>query len=59
MSTDSHKKPKYKFRIPAETMAKIKLIAEYHGRSTNREIEQLILRCIDEFEKENGEIPTK
>lgn len=37
-------------------MDKLKYIAEYSGRSANREIEQLILAHIAAFEKENGEI---
>ena len=37
-------------------MDKLKYIAEYNGRSANKEIEQLILAHIAKFEKEHGEI---
>ena len=32
-------------------------IAEYEGRTKNREIEQMIRRRIADFERENGPIP--
>ncbi|MCL2816905.1 MAG: Arc family DNA-binding protein [Clostridiales bacterium] len=51
MSNGKHKNPHYALRIPAATMDKLKYIAEYNGRSANKEIEQLILRHIAEFEK--------
>ena len=46
----------YALRIPTPTMDKLKYIAEYNGRSANKEIEQLILAHIAKFEKEHGEI---
>ena len=49
-----HKNPQYGLRIPSSTMDKLKYIAEYNGRSANKEIEQLILWHIAEFEKKNG-----
>lgn len=48
--------PQYGLRIPKETMDKLKYIAEYSGRSANREIEQLILAHIEEWEREHGPI---
>ena len=51
MPSGKHKSPQYGLRIPTETMDKLKYIAEYNGRSANKEIEQLILRHIAEFEK--------
>ena len=42
----SNKQAKYSLRY----------IAEYEGRSANREIEVLIKRYIAEFEKKNGKI---
>ena len=51
-----HKYPQYTLRIPEKSMDKLKYIAEYSGRSANREIEQLILAHIAAFEKEHGEI---
>jgi len=50
------KLPQYALRIPTETMDKLKYIAEYNGRSANKEIEQLILKHIAEWETEKGTI---
>ena len=35
---------------------KIKYIAEYEGRSINGQILYLVRKCIEKFERENGEI---
>lgn len=56
MPNAPHKNPHYALRIPTATMNKLKYIAEYNGRSANKEIEQLILAHITQFEKEHGEI---
>ncbi len=56
MPNAPHKNPHYALRIPVLTMDKLKYIAEYNGRSANKEIEQLILRHIAAFEKEHGVI---
>lgn len=56
MPNAPHKNPHYALRIPTETMDKLKYIAEYNGRSANREIEQLILEHIRQFEQEKGKI---
>lgn len=56
MPNGSHKNPHYALRIPPETMNKLKYIAEYNGRSANKEIEQLILAHIALFQKEHGDI---
>ena len=50
------KLPHYALRIPSETMDKLKYIAEYNGRSANKEIEQLILAHIDTFQEQHGNI---
>lgn len=50
------KLPHYALRIPVATMDKLKYIAEYNGRSANKEIEQLILAHIASFQAEHGEI---
>lgn len=50
------KLPHYALRIPSSTMDKLKFIAEYNGRSANKEIEQLILAHIADFEKKHGSI---
>jgi len=56
MPNAPHKNPHYALRIPTETMNKLKYIAEYNGRSANKEIEQLILAHISDFQKKYGEI---
>lgn len=53
------KLPHYALRIPSETMDKLKYIAEYNGRSANKEIEQLILAHIDAFQEQHGNIDLK
>lgn len=46
----------FTFRTSRETIDKIKYIADSNGRSTNKEIEQLVLKAIKDYETENGEI---
>ena len=41
-------------RIDDTTHHKLKFIAEYEGRSINKQVIHLIHKCIREFEKENG-----
>lgn len=48
--------PRYTLRINRITLDKLQYIAEYNGRSKNREIEWLIKRHIQQFENEHGEI---
>lgn len=48
--------PQYTLRIPKELMDKFKYVAEYNARSSNRELELLIRKHIEKFEKANGEI---
>jgi len=47
---------RYSLRIPQILLDKIGYIAEYDGRTKNKEIEYLIKLKIDEFEKEHGKI---
>jgi len=56
MPGGKHKNPQYGLRVPEELMDKLKYIAEYNGRSANREIEQLILAHIARFEQKHGAI---
>lgn len=51
--------PRYTLRVPQVLLDKLAFIAEYEGRTKNREIEQLIRRRIAEFEKEHGPIDTR
>ena len=48
--------PRYTLRIPQRLLDKIGYIAEYEGRTKNKEIEQLIKRRIEEFEELHGKI---
>ena len=48
--------PRYTLRIPQILLDKLAFIAEYEGRTKNREIEWLIRQRIAEFEKEHGKI---
>ncbi|WP_225415878.1 Arc family DNA-binding protein [Limosilactobacillus reuteri] len=56
MYTLPSRKPFFSLRIPVELMDKLKYIADYNGRSANKEIEQLIIKHVNNFEKENGPI---
>ncbi|MGN1123037.1 MAG: Arc family DNA-binding protein [Eubacterium sp.] len=48
--------PRFTLRVERELMDKLKYIAEYNARSSNRELEMLIKNHIRKFEKEHGEI---
>ncbi|MGJ0845932.1 Arc family DNA-binding protein [Tissierella praeacuta] len=48
--------PRYTLRIPKELLDKIKYVAEFQGRSANKEIEQIIKKHVENFEKAHGEI---
>lgn len=50
------KLPHTAIRIDPDLMKKFRYIAEYNGRSANKEIEQLIRRHVKEFEDQNGPI---
>ena len=49
-------KVRYPMRIDRNLLDKFGYIAEYEGRTKNRELEQMIKRRIAEFEKEVGKI---
>ena len=51
MPNAPHKNPQYGLRIPSATMDKLKYIADRSGRSANKEIEQLILKHIEAWDK--------
>ena len=53
--TDS--KARFTLRVEQELLDKLAYVAEYEGRTKNRELEQLIKKRIREFEAEHGEIP--
>ncbi len=48
--------PRYTLRVPQILLDKLGYIAEYEGRTKNKEIEQLLKRRIADFEKEHGKI---
>ena len=50
---------RYTLRISKTLLDKLGYIAEYEGRTKNRELEQMIKKRITEFEKENGKIELK
>ena len=47
---------RYTLRVSQILLDKLAYIAEYEGRTKNKEIEQLIKRRIADFEKEHGKI---
>lgn len=55
----SSKNTNYPLRIPKELKQKMKYVAEYNGRSLNKEIEQIMKKYIHDFENKNGIIDLK
>ena len=51
--------PRYTLRIPQILLDKLAYIAKYEGRTKNKEIEQLIIKRISEFEAVHGIITTE
>ena len=49
-------KSRYTLRVEQELLDKLGYVAEYEGRTKNRQLEQLIKRCVEDFEKEHGKI---
>lgn len=47
---------RYTLRMDRVLFAKFRYIAEYEGRSANKEIEQMLKKRVEEFEKEHGKI---
>lgn len=47
---------KFTVRLDRDAAAKLAYIADYYGRSQNRQINWLIKQCISTFEKELGKI---
>jgi hypothetical protein len=46
--------PRYTMRINKELLGKIHYVADYEGRTLNRELEQLVKKRIETFEQEHG-----
>ena len=49
-------KSRFTLRVEQELLDKLGYIAEYEGRTKNRELEQMIKKRIKDFEAEHGEI---
>lgn len=47
---------RYTLRVSQNLLDKLGYIAEYEGRTKNKELEQMIKKRIIAFEKENGKI---
>ncbi|MBQ7875458.1 MAG: Arc family DNA-binding protein [Oscillospiraceae bacterium] len=47
---------RFTLRVPQSLLDEIGYIAEYEGRTKNKEIEQLIKKRIADFKREHGEI---
>ena len=47
---------RYTLRVDRLIFKKFRYVAEYEGRSANKEIEQYLKRRVAEFEKEHGKI---
>ena len=43
-------------RIERPLLDRLQYISKYEGRTANKQLEQLVKRCIREFEAEHGEI---
>lgn len=48
--------PRYTLRVSRDLLDKLGYIAEFEGRTKNKELQQLIKKRIEEFENEHGEI---
>ena len=49
----------YTIRIESELLQKLHIVSAYEGRSANSQILKLIRNCIEDYEKEHGEIELK
>ena len=49
-------KSNYTLRVSPDLLEKLGFVAEYEGRTKNKQIEFLIKKCIAEFEREHGKI---
>ena len=46
-------------RIDDELLHKLHIVADYEGRSANGQVLFLIRKCVERYEKENGQIELK
>jgi len=47
---------RYTMRVPRVLLDKLGYIAEYNGRTKNKELEQMMKVRVSSFEQKNGEI---
>lgn len=50
---------RYTLRVEQELLDKLAYVAEYEGRTKNKELEQMIKKRIRDFEQEHGKIELK
>ena len=50
---------RYTLRVDRLVFQKFRYVAEYNGRSANKEIEQYLKKIVADFEKEHGKIEIK
>lgn len=48
--------PRYTMRISRELLDKLHYISEFEGRTVNKQLEQLVKKCVEDFEAVNGKI---
>ena len=48
--------PRYTMRIERPLLDRLQYISKYEGRTANKQLEQLVKKCVKEFETEHGEI---
>ena len=46
----------YTLRVDRHVFQKFRYVAEYEGRSANKEIEQFLKKSVSEFEEKHGKI---
>lgn len=53
---NSDKLPRYSMRISSDLLNRLHYIARYEGRTTNKQLEQMVKQHIKEFENQHGAI---
>ena len=49
--------PRFTLRISKELLFKLSYISDFNGRTKNKQIEQILKKHVNEFEKKYGVIP--
>lgn len=50
---------KFTLRTDSELLKKFKIVADYNGRSANRELEVLMKKHVADFEQKHGKLETE